>query len=919
MATALSTLQHTRTHNNDSPRRHQRAQSDVPQTPHTQENRLDNKFSVLRGRSNSVVLPQRKPLRELSPSERNESPERREQPISPLLRLEMEEEAQRAAQWEQDEQDEQDELDELDEIEARQERGTPSATYTKSPFPLHPSQILLPSPTTRPSFIFQPPQELSAGTSDAPDYFTSFAPEPLATEDKWNSTDTDGSSSDDDELSLAFNPRASSDLYGSVNSRNSMMQSTIRSIQPSDDEEFEPSTTSLHSSARSSASSETLSTRCHEGRQSTGSNWTLHAPMSASTRPTSINTRTPSPFGVSTPRTPLFGPRSAGVSKDKRPVSTFGNPMSPYLESGSDSRPLSTCGTYSGQMSDFDSSDQLLDEIRTPAPSAQRKYQATVSSDTQYPEVGSVSGMSSTTGDNEPAPLRIPKKVAMPNDRQLWTSTQSQAVSRLQTIPSSPQSMTPPESSARNTAESLVSLPSMHFDGSLPSPRRHTQDKGEESSAQAAARPVLPPIRNPWSTDSTSFFNLMMGRDNDGARDRSGSTSRPTTGGSRSSSATVLYMAKGLPTWARYVEGSLADEVQTDLLKLRSFYSTGDPSVLGSSSRPSTRSKPSNSSLRHAVTHGSTNSISCGRTNKHSSRPASSSRPANTAPSESPASSEFSIASIRRPRNRPRTIYSENWSPNLAADTNSDSEDDNESNDDADDDDNYDTYSAGIEPHQPSTAHTNRPPLSITDIPTQTDANTNRSNSDSTDNRGTTRHYRRPLRPFGPAGTASNETPRLHRDYQSSTFRCLRASSWMVGSSSRDDEDEDGGRGLVRAAKAADRQMWLFCLGFLMPFAWVVGALLGVPIDGKWSSGGEGGRSEKGKKRSRRARTVETEDGSGGVVDVEAQMRGSAVAARWEKERVRAVWWRMVNRRMSIVGMAVLVVAVVVAVVVSVT
>ncbi|KAF9634120.1 serine-rich protein [Lasiodiplodia theobromae] len=978
---------------NDSPRRHQRSQSDVPQTPHSQENRWKRKSRDSRGRSNSVLSPKRRPLRELSPSERNgrsPSPERCEQPISPLTVTEMEEAAQSAKQREQE-----------SSFMERPDRGTPSGTYFKSPFPTHPSQVLLPSPIT-PSFfityddgpadddteeddspaedspaeddpaeddpaeddspaeeeeedeeeIYQP-HELSAGTSDAPEFFKELAVEPISAGSKRNSIDSTASSiEDEDELPYPIsNPRPSSDLYGSVNSRSSMMQSTIRSIPPS---EADPSATSV----RSSASSETFSTRHHDDRKSTGSNWTVHAPMTASTRPTSTNPRTPSPFGLCATPTPLYGPRSPGVSKDKRPVSTFGNPLSPYLEDDAVMRPVSASDAYSGKVSNFGSRDELLADLTPPTiftPSrnstATKAYQATSDPDEHYQEVRSlsrsVSGMSSATADeSEPRALRMPKRVARPNERQNWTaqlsstSAQAEPIHHLPPIPSAPHSPPPTEFSSRDTASaSLVSLPTMQIEGSSPSSRPDSQDRGEESSAAAAARPRL---RNPWqSMDSSAFFNIMCGRDSETGED-SAANSRPATKASRSSSVgTVLYVAKGLPRWAR------------------SFYSNGDTSVIGSS-RPSTRSKPSQSSLRRANTHSSGSGDR--RNNRHESRTASSSRPTNTAPTESPASSQFSIASIQRPRNRPHsTIISENWtpSPNLPAQATDDEYEDSynppysssSSSDDAanDSDSNFDMYSAGIEPHAPSTANTNttgtggpasrhqhhhhnpyQPQLrNISDVPTAAD-----DSPHGTQRRFPSRvwqHFSGQLRYFGPAGTQSHETPRLHREqsYAASnkSFRYLRPSSWICGDSSNIDNPN---------RPAADRQMWLFCLGFLLPFAWMLAALLPVPEKKKrgfgerfYSRHGEedddGGSREGGeqqirveKRRQRReqqrnqSRAVEAEDGTGGVVDVEAQMEAAQLGALAERERVRAIWWRRLNRRMSVVGVAIVVVVVVV-------
>ncbi|KAL1648723.1 hypothetical protein SLS58_001899 [Diplodia intermedia] len=978
MAPSRKKLAKARTHptkrsseNNDSPKRHQRSRSDVPQTPHSQENRWKRKSRDSRGRSSSPFSPKRRPLRELSPSERNgrsPSPERCEQHISPLTVTEMEEAAQSAQQREQ-----------RSAVE-RPERGTPSGTYFKSPFPLHPSQVLLPSPAATPSFFItydddaseqddhpateddssaeeedSPAEEeeddqfreLSVGTADAPEFFKDLVVERSPAESERNSIDTSPESTEDED-SLPYPisiSRLSSDLYGSVNSRNSMMQSTVRSIQPS--EEY-PSATSV----RSSASSETLSTRHHEGRKSTGSNWTLHA----STRPTSTNPRTPSPFGISTTPAPLYGPRPPGVSKDKRPVSTIGNPLTPYLENDCALRPVSASDAYSGKVSNFGSSDELLADLTPPTrftPSwdsaTTKTYHGTSNPDNHYQEVRSVSGMSTaTTEESEPAALCMPKRAARPNQRQNWTarlpstSTQPEPIQALPTIPSSSHSVPPTEFSSRATANpSLVSLPTMHIEGSSPSSRPQTQDRGEESSAAAAARADIPPLRNPWqSMDSTSFFNLMMGRDSDNGGN-SGANSRPTTKTSRSSSAaTVLYAAKGLPAWAR------------------SFYSTGDPSVLGSSSRPSTRSKPSQSSLRQANTSGSGSNVSEKQNHRYGSH--------------SPASSQFSIASIQRPRNRPHsTIYSENWtpSPNLPAEATSDESSVSSSSNNSDSDDSdFDNYSAGIESHHPSTAHSNttgglpsrqqyQPQLrNISDVPTAADDSMygtqrrfpSRMWQWAASTMGTTRtnNNNAPLRYFGPSGPESHETPRLRRDqssayYASSTksFRYLRPSSWVCGDGN--DRTDNPNR------PAADRQMWLFCLGFLVPFAWMLAALLPVPEKkrgwgfntaefGQHAGGGDGQR-EKGeggseaaeaRRSQRRGRggsgrrdrggggDAEAEDGSGGVVDVEAQMEAAQMGVLMERERVRAVWWRRLNRRMSVVGMAIIVV---VAVVVAVT
>lgn len=90
-----------------------------------------------------------------------------------------------------------------------------------------------------------------------------------------------------------------------------------------------------------------------------------------------------------------------------------------------------------------------------------------------------------------------------------------------------------------------------------------------------------------------------------------------------------------------------------------------------------------------------------------------------------------------------------------------------------------------------------------------------------------------------------------------------------------------------------NRQILLFMLGFVCPLMWMLGAILPLP------------------KKPASASDLEKQTFEGSEEDVQiAMMKHEAGDAerRWREERtyMKAKWWRMLNRIMSVVGLLVI-------------
>jgi hypothetical protein len=81
------------------------------------------------------------------------------------------------------------------------------------------------------------------------------------------------------------------------------------------------------------------------------------------------------------------------------------------------------------------------------------------------------------------------------------------------------------------------------------------------------------------------------------------------------------------------------------------------------------------------------------------------------------------------------------------------------------------------------------------------------------------------------------------------------------------------------------RQVWLFCLGFLCPLLWFTGAVLALPP---------------------RPASLDLESGHQAEQDVQVRPSELAELDRDEKYYLKAQWWRTLNRLMSVAGVAVI-------------
>jgi hypothetical protein len=81
-----------------------------------------------------------------------------------------------------------------------------------------------------------------------------------------------------------------------------------------------------------------------------------------------------------------------------------------------------------------------------------------------------------------------------------------------------------------------------------------------------------------------------------------------------------------------------------------------------------------------------------------------------------------------------------------------------------------------------------------------------------------------------------------------------------------------------------NRQIWLFCLGFVFPLAWFLAAFLPIP------------------------HKPASFEGEGGEADAEGRVRPSELAdmEREEKYWLKTHWWRTLNRVMCVAGVAVI-------------
>jgi hypothetical protein len=124
-------------------------------------------------------------------------------------------------------------------------------------------------------------------------------------------------------------------------------------------------------------------------------------------------------------------------------------------------------------------------------------------------------------------------------------------------------------------------------------------------------------------------------------------------------------------------------------------------------------------------------------------------------------------------------------------------------------------------------------------------------------------------------------SPHLQRDRRSAA----RLSAWTVPSIEENFVFGDGGPKQAVSSRG-NRQVILFILGFVFPFAWMIAAILPLP------------------KRTNYAKHVTPSQ-----LDVELQIHRS-IAPMEERRYLKARWWRNLNRIMSVVGLIVIILVV---------
>ncbi|KAK7533978.1 uncharacterized protein J3D65DRAFT_669692 [Phyllosticta citribraziliensis] len=384
----------------------------------------------------------------------------------------------------------------------------------------------------------------------------------------------------------------------------------------------------------------------------------------------------------------------------------------------------------------------------------------------------------------------------------------------------------------------------------------------------------IPPLRNPWqSVDSMSFAHMGFGGD------RSWPPTRP---GSNSSNTTVVNVARTLPAWAR------------------TFYSTTNPSSysfhagssrsqsvtsLGNFHPPQTPKTPKTPRAKFAIDFNHSN----GTTFKSGlSRPTSKS---NTAQTASPSSSEFSIARVHRPRNRPHsTIYSANL----------------------DDDQLAEAFGPDGVP---------RPSFMPNHHGVALSSLTQESDSLSGDNSSEMGIQALPEYPRTPDTVYDPEPePRRQRfSVQSNTNTVATLTTWyrsLAPPSPPPSRTHDDPR--------VDRQLYLFAFGFFFPIAWIVAAFLRLPppppSSDPYLDDLERGQDDEYRQRASMAAEVH----AGRVVEKDLNVPegrpscGTPIAIRLgeaEAERAfaRGRYWRRLNRIMSVVGTSIILLIVVLA------